>query len=382
MKREDRKNVASVIDANSQWVALQQLVSEGKSHVRVISKKKTLQLIEAVVDDAIRRGTVKLVDADRDRIVAEANDQFNRVSRIQAESESLIRQQKELLARQQIQIQQLEQAEVELKKQIEADRHPNEAQERTTRLQAQALEAAQKNLQEAAQRQRKSDLALKRLDRRMNKARETVINYDREIDRLGGQVKQDALLIEQLRSQLREREHELGRVKGLMEALGDEVSSARASRSSTEPDSIRDLRSEFAQMKTFLKSLEQRSSQADRSTLAAMLERISQKEAAAKAQLEDSFQNKLNDTLDQIGQAVRVATARAVDRPVEATDVYISKVFDDEAIESNLDSIDVQVTTAKQSISKNLERLKELRSEASQVMEDPDPQQEQNAGGP
>ncbi len=370
MKGEDRKNVASVIEANSQWVTLQQLVDQGKSHVRVISRKKTLQLIEAVVDDAIRRATVEVAQADRQRIVTEANDQFHRVSRIQAESEAVIRQQKELLSRQQAQIQKLEQAQIQFKKQISLAHDPRAAEhEKTTRLQAVALEEAGRHVKELADRERKASRALARLNRRMTSLRETIAGYDREMERLAGQVKEDATLIHQLRTQLNDRERELGHVKGLLEALSQEVAAARAGRGS-EPEGMSELRSQFAEMKTLLESLGSHGNQEDRSAVQAMLEKISQNQVATEAQMEDHLRNNLNHTLDKIDQALRVASTRAIDRPVEATDIYVSKIFDDDIeMESNLSALDIQATTAKQSISDSLERLKRLRSQASRAIE-------------
>lgn len=384
MKPEDRKSVSSVIDANSRWVTLQQLAARGKSHVRVISRKKALELIEAVVDDAIRRGSLKVADADRQRIVDEANDQFQSVSRIQAESEAMIRQQKEILARQQTQIQKLEQAEAQLKQQIESGPWPAGQWQDTARAQAQALEDAQGQLRESIGREQKGARALRRLGRRLVGAGESIAQYDREIERLAGQVKEDAALIDQLRSQLHIREQELGRVRGLLDTLSQEMSAARA-RSDTEHASIIELRGELGQMKTFLQTLEERRPHVTGADVEAMLDRITQKEADAKAQLEQRVHGKLNDTLDRIGKDLRLATARPIDRPVEATDVYISKVFDDEAaMECNLQALDVQATTAKQSISQSLERLKRLRSQASEALEEDSGEQqeeEQEADG-
>ena len=98
--------------------------------------------------------------------------------------------------------------------------------------------------------------------------------------------------------------------------------------------------------------------------------KLTPKQAATKVEMESSFQARLDETLDHIGKALQAATAKPIDRRVEATDVFISKMFDDESVmESNLQNLDLKVSTAKQSISKSLERLKELRG--SDPEEDP-----------
>jgi len=371
MKDKNRNIVASVIKANSQAVTLEQLANRGDRQFRVISWRETLSLIETIVGDAIKRGTAKVSDADREQIVAEAKDQFHRVSRIQAESQAVIGRQKELLDSQQAQIQRLEKAETDLRTQLEEERSQGgEEDSQAVRLKDQALEEAQASLRESQEQQQQAVGTIRQLNRRLANARETILNYDQEFDRFVVQIKENTVLIEQLRLELQDREHELGRVKGLMEALGEEVSTARA-RGDAEPGGMNDLRGELAEMKTFLKSLEGRGSQAVGPMIEAMLEKIAQKQTAGASELEDRFHSKLSDTLDKIDQSIRRATSRAIDRPIEATDVYISKIFDDDAsMESNLHNLDIQATTAKQSILNSLDRLKQLRNQATRAMEE------------
>ena len=370
MKEEERKSVASVIEANSQRVTLQELAERGSRQFRVISKNTAMRLIEEAVEDAIRQGTSEVVEADREKIIAEAKDQFHRASQVQAESEAMIRQQKELIASQQAQLQQLEQAKQQLQQEIETNSRLSGEWEQTTRHQAEALGQAQQHLREATQREQKASRALTRLNRRLTTARQTITNYDQEIDRLAAQVKQDALLIEDLSSRVHEREHEMSRLKGLMEVLRQELTVARQ-RGAVEPESIGQLRGELAEVKGFLKSLEDQNGKTNHAAVEEMLHRIIQKEDAAKSQLEDRFDGKLTDMLGKIDSAIQRATAKTIDRPVEATDVFISKVFDeDESMDTNLESLDMQASTAKQSISKSLERLKKLRQQATQADEE------------
>lgn len=368
MNREDRKNVASVIESNSQWVTLQQLADRGTTQVRVLSRKKALGMMQAVVDDAIRQEVGKVTDADRRRITAKANEQYRHVSRIQAQSEAVIQHQKELLARQQLHIQQLEKAQDQHNEQIDANRQPSEQWEATSRLQASALDEAQKRLYESTQRQQKMERALARVGRRLAGAQDTIRNYDREVERLAKQVTQDSTLIEKLRFQLNGREHELGRVKGLMEALDQQLVQVRT-QNLIEPDHVQSFRSELVEMKRFLKSMKVQNGQMLRSDVEAMLEKITEKETVATTQLENRFDSKLNETLKKVDQTLRAVTIRTVDRPVEADSVSLSNIFDDEmAMESNFKSLDIQATTTKKSISESLDRLKRLRNQAAQAM--------------
>jgi chromosome segregation ATPase len=290
MKHEDRQRVAEVIERNTQRVALGELAAAGKSHVRVISGERALELIEAVVDQAIaRRG--ELADLDRGRIVAEANEQFQRVARIQADAEALVHQQKDLIAGQSARIAELE------------------------------------------QRLQKANALLKRGQRRLDNARETILNYDVEIDRLAAQVKRDAGIVEELRSGLKERTAE---AQGLQDLL--RTFSGRGA-----ADGISELRA----------------------TVEALVQKLGERDAAAAKQLEHRFEAGLDRTLEKISKTLHAATARPLDRPVEATDAMLARLFDRASdMESNLSRLDVEVSTAQTGIEESLARLKRLRAEA------------------
>ncbi len=368
MKDEDRQRVASVIAANSQPVTLNDLAQRGDRKFRVISMNDTLELIEAVVDDVINKGTADVSQEKRQQFIDEANTQFQQVAKIQAKSQETISQQQEVITAQQAQIERLEEEKHDLKNKYEAQRGEAAEFEQANYQHTQSLDRAREELAQARQREQEAAANVEQISRRLANARETILNYDREIDRLVAQIKDDATLIEKLRVQLHEREHEIGRVKGLMEALHQEVTAARA-KSAIEPESIHELRGELVEMKAFLKSLEKQNGH-EAPAIEALLQRIAQKEADTKSDAEDRFNSKLSDTLDKIGHAINAATAKPVDSHVDAASVYISKLFDEEGVmESNLSNLDIQATTAKQSISSSLERLKTLRSKASKAVE-------------
>jgi chromosome segregation ATPase len=310
MKQEDRHRVAEVIEQNTQRVALGELAAAGKSHVRVISAEKTLAIIEAIVGQTIARRAGELAEVDRERVVKEANEQFQRVVRIQADAEALVQQQKELIAGQAARVAALEQG------------------------------------------LRKAASVVKRHEKRLGNARETILSYDQEIERLAGQVRRDAELIEDLRKALEERAGEVQAVRDLLSGLTAE-GEARAA------EGVAELRSELAEMKSLLKT------GAASETVETLLSRLSEREAASTKQLEHRFEAGLQKTLDKVSRTLHAATARPVDRPVEATDAMLARIFDRaDEMDSNLSRLEVEVTTTRAGIEDSLDRLKRLKERA------------------
>jgi len=310
MRQEDRHRVAEVIERNTQRVALGELAAAGKSHVRVISAEKTLELIEAIVDKTIALRAGELAEVDRDRVVKEANEQFQRVVRIQADAEALVEQQKEMIASQAARVAALEQAI------------------------------------------RKAASVAKRHEKRLGNARETIVSYDQEIERLAAQVRRDAEVIEDLRKGLEERASEVAGLRDLLRGLTAETE-ARAA------EGVTALRSELAEMKALLQT------GAPSGTVDTLLERLSEREAASTERLEQRFEEGLKKTLDKVSKTLHLATARPLDRPVEATDAMLARIFDRaDEMDSNLSRLEVEASTAKAGIEGSLDRLKRLKEQA------------------
>ncbi len=310
MKPEDRDRVAEVIERNTQRVALGELAAAGKSHVRIISAEKTLALIEAVVEKAIARRAGELADVDRERLVQEANEQFQRVARIQADAEALADQQREMIKSQAARIVALEQAV------------------------------------------RKSASVAKRQEKRLGNARETILSYDQEIERLAAHVRRDAELIEDLRKGLEERAAEVHGLRDLLRGLTAQTEQRAAA-------GVEELRSELLEMKALLKS------GASNETVETLLARLSEREAASTEHLESRFEEGLKRTLDSVSKTLHLATARPLDRPVEATDAMLARIFDRaDEMDSNLSRLEVEASTAKAGIEDSLDRLKRLKDKA------------------
>lgn len=357
MKQEDRKSLASVIEAHTQRLSLNELAARGKQHVRVISGEKAMQIIEAVVDETIARRAGEVVQHDKARIVAEAQEAFQRVAKIQAEAEGIIAQQKELIAAQAARLKELEAGR------SAAERERHEREKAFVRVE-QSLQEARRLLAEAGLKEQKSARALRQMERRLSNARETILNYDAEIERLSAQVKQDAALIEELERNLRARDEEASRLRGVLQALEGEVAAARAR--GGESETVLALRTELKELRESLAALQPRGAQLDAAAVQAIFEKLSEKETTSAARMEETFRASLAETLDKLDKTLRAATARPVDRAVEATDVVVARLFDEEdQMESNLERLETKVLDAKEGIHKSLDRLRQLRQRAS-----------------
>jgi hypothetical protein len=79
----------------------------------------------------------------------------------------------------------------------------------------------------------------------------------------------------------------------------------------------------------------------------------------------------MDQTLDKISRTLNAATARPIDSRIEATEALVARLFDRESeMESNLGALDVSVTTAEDGIAKSLERLRRLRGDFDEDVED------------
>jgi hypothetical protein len=119
MRRQALDNLRAAIEANTERRTLDQLKAQGKRSVRVVSGEKVMQIITAIVNDVVDREVGDATERDRDRIVDETKQQFDRVLKIQADQESLLQEQREI-AQQYREKLEAAQAEVErVRRQIE-----------------------------------------------------------------------------------------------------------------------------------------------------------------------------------------------------------------------------------------------------------------------
>ncbi len=119
MRRQALDNLRAAIEANTERRTLEQLKAQGKRTVRVVSGEKVMQIITAIVNDVVDREVGDATERDRDRIVTETKQQFDRVLKIQADQEALLQEQKDLVGQYRDKLE-AAQAEVErVRKQIE-----------------------------------------------------------------------------------------------------------------------------------------------------------------------------------------------------------------------------------------------------------------------
>ncbi|MHC4931262.1 MAG: hypothetical protein ACYTGV_03630 [Planctomycetota bacterium] len=280
MKRQALEDLRAAIEANTEERSLEDLRAEGKQNVRIVSGERVFQIIDAIVHDVINGEVGQITERDRDRIVKQTKQEFDRVLQLQAKQDGLIRGQKDLIE-----------------------------------------------------------------------------DYKRRLDRASARLGDDGKLLEELREKLRERELELERLRGERETLAAELSAAREH--SGDSEDLNALRGEMTAMKTVLRVLEERSAKTEE----ALLERLSQREADGARQMEERFADSLEEALDRITKTMEAATAKPIDVVVEATDVLIDKLFDSEdEMDTNLGRLDVDKRTSRSGISRNLDRLKALRS--------------------
>ncbi len=129
MRRKALDSLRSAIEANTERRSLEDLRAQGKKHVRVVSGEKVMQIIKAIVADIIDREVGAVSKRDRDRIVDETKDQFDRVLKMQTDSDALIGEQKQLVAEWRERAQKVNAERESLRAQIEELRSEQAARE-------------------------------------------------------------------------------------------------------------------------------------------------------------------------------------------------------------------------------------------------------------
>jgi hypothetical protein len=279
---------------------VKELVQSGARSVRVISEDEIFQLIQAVVTDTLGSQADMLGVEDRERIVSQAKERLDRVLRQNTLAENRSRRQQETILTYQRQLERLERERVAL---LEKTRVLHE--------------------REARSREDATDTATALADARAE--------------------------IEVLR---RELEH--------AQAARDE---AVRQGSEVAEETLAAMRAELGDLKSALAGLsEQQPHGLDPAQLDEVIARLARQEADATRTLEERFARSMDQVLEQVGRTLRAATARPIDRPVEATEVMLTKVFERESdMESNIGDLGVSERSSQRGIGRSLERLREAR---------------------
>jgi flagellar hook-basal body complex protein FliE len=100
---------------------------------------------------------------------------------------------------------------------------------------------------------------------------------------------------------------------------------------------------------------------------------IAKSSTAQSDSLQSTFNQALERALDKIERTMQSATARPIEMTGEATEVLLSKIFDDPTNEltSNYDQLDVQQRKSTGSIAKSVGRLKEMGGSKTNSKEQP-----------
>ena len=453
MRRQALESLKSAIEANTERRSIEQLQASGKRHVRVVSSQKVLQIIKAIVSDIVDREVGEVSARDRERIVGETKDQFDRVMKMQSDQDKVIHEQKALVeeyrgkyeeARQELKHWRVE-AEKASMLQVENERlqrfveegktwkadadraiklsAENERlmqmvedsrsrfEEREERLKVEhrerieELNREQRDLiarfegergslagkQEAALQagqeritsleQRLSDEAEAKNDARMQlekseQAREQAVAGREQAEAKAQQVfeaaKQLEVKLEGARVTCENYDKELTRLSEERDTLRSELAQLRER--AGESDAVAQLRGELADMRGFLQNIEEKSGSVNAETLESLVDRMGQRDAANTAMFEDKLNAQLDSTLDKITKTMELATAKPIDVVVEATDVLVDKLFDygSDVMSSNMEDLQVEERTTKSNIGGSLEALRAMRAGQKPAEDKPD----------
>jgi len=344
MRRQALDHLREAIEANTERRSIEQLKAQGKRHVRVVSGEKVLRIIKAIVSDIVDREVGELSERDRERIVAETKQQFDRVLKLQNEQDALLVEQKNLVAEYR---EKLARADGEREQLVARIKQMEAAAEQHASALEADLERVRTRGNEAVERLQKTERIMQKLEARHVNLRRTCTNYDRELQR-----------------QIEVRKRLEAEIAALRERAG-------------ENEAVGELRGELDEMKSFLRELSARGSGVDEETVSTLLDRLSQRESVNTSSLEARFNASLDASLDKITKTMEAATAKPIDVAIEATDVVIDKLFDhhEEVLSSNLDELEVDVRTTKSGIGGNLAALKALRAGRKPRQDEPEPAQ-------
>ncbi|MHC5211880.1 MAG: hypothetical protein ACYTG2_14260 [Planctomycetota bacterium] len=299
--------IKSALREKAQRRSVKDLVQSGARSVRVISEEKIYQLIQAVVTDTLGSKADGMPDDERERIVVQAKERLNQVLKQNTTAEHRSRRQQETILTYQRQVERLERERLAL---LEKTR---EAHERETLSQQAARDAA------------------------------------------GG--------VSALREELEDVRRELQAARGERDAALKLVhETAERHESEASEQALSALRSELGDLKQALSGLSDQQHAFDQSRLDDVITRLAHHEEEATKTLEERFARSMDQVLDQVGRTLREATAKPIDRPVEATEVMLSKVFEsDSHMESNIGDLGVAERSSERGINRSLERLRAAR---------------------
>jgi rubrerythrin len=124
-----------------------------------------------------------------------------------------------------------------------------------------------------------------------------------------------------------------------------------------------ELQGELAHVKDALGALHQKAIEVDEATVDALVRRLAERESKDAEEMQNTFQSAVETAVTQIEKAVYRATAKPIEHAVEATDVLVNKIFDNEDgdTSTNLDRLKVDQRKTKIGITDTLGKLRRMR---------------------
>ncbi len=192
---------------------------------------------------------------------------------------------------------------------------------------------ARRQVEDTGASVKKSDRTLRRLQTRQTKTRESLKSREAEVERLSADLSQ---VIEQLEE-----------AQAAIEAAGQ----------SSETSAVAELRQGLLELRDAVSAGNGKRG-LDQENLDSLLNSLGERDL----QLESRVGEQMSQTMAEISRSVRAATASPIEMDVEATDVLVNRMFDqDSEMETNLDSISMEELGGGEVITGNLELLKATR---------------------
>ncbi|MHC4548982.1 MAG: hypothetical protein ACYTEZ_09400 [Planctomycetota bacterium] len=234
MRRQAIDNLRAAIEANTQRRTLDQLRAQGKQHVRIVSGEKVMEIIKAIVGDIVDREVGDATARDREKIVSETKQQFDRVLKIQTEQEAMLQEQKEISKQYKAKFDRVGAAHQQLQKELEDQRRERAEHETRLREEYQARISELKDRQSAADdlvqestREKERLTQLLEDERRQHAEREKRVNSDYEARLETAKREQKDLvarLNEEKGAEVGRQEKALAKVRERAETLAQRVS--------------------------------------------------------------------------------------------------------------------------------------------------------------
>ncbi len=180
---------------------------------------------------------------------------------------------------------------------------------------------------------KKSDRTLRRLQTRQAKTRESLKSREAEVERLSANL------------------------ASVTEQLEEAQATIEDAQQSTESAAVTEIRESLLELRDAVSAGNGKQG-LDQENLNSLLDSLGERDMV----LENRLGDQMSQTMAEISRSVRAATASPIEVNLEATDVLVDRLFDQESeMETNLDSISMQELGGGEVITGNLELLKATR---------------------